>query len=421
MEQESSARTQATATGLAEARRKRILFVDDDQAALDVYRVHVRPRETAWECSFALGGQAALDALKKGGFDAVVTDVGMPHPDGAAVLAQVQRQAPQAVRIALAPAGAGDAALRAVGVAHQFLTKPCDRGTLENAIERSLRLQSLIADERIRAMVGLIGALPPQPTVYSALVQALTDPDISVTRIAGILERDMALCAKLLQISNSALFALPHRVATIEDAVSFLGQKTVRSLVLSLSVFQTGATHGAMSAETLQRHALLTGNIAKRIAHRTAHAEDAFLAGVLHDVGILILATKLPGHFHRVLESLRENPRPFHVAERELWGVTHAELGAYLLGLWGLPHPVVEAVAYHHEPEAVPQREFDTLAAVYIANALAHEADHGVNLAANTEAPTMDTGYLEALGLLDHLDEWREIAAETAAAPHGEA
>jgi HD-like signal output (HDOD) protein len=218
------------------------------------------------------------------------------------------------------------------------------------------------------------------------------------------------MCVKLLQLVNSSFFGMPRRIQRIEDAVTFLGQAMIRDLVLSVSVFSMGGSPKGINADEMQRHAMLVGNLAMRIADGVRGLEAVFLAGMTHDIGILLMASKLQAMFDRSTRSVRHDPRPLHVAEAELLGVTHAELGAYLLGLWGFSDPVVEAVAFHHRPTDVAQRSLDALAAVHIADALAQEQGGGHGDIFEAPAAEIDSDYLESLGVRHRLDAWREMA-----------
>ena len=396
---------------------KRILFVDDEPAVLAGLRDLLWRRRRDWDMVFALGGEAALEYLRTSRFDVLVTDVRMPRLDGPSLLVRAQESNPEVARIVLSGYVDEEATLRALPVAHQFLTKPCDASLLENTIERACSIQALIVDRKLREFVGQISSLPSRPAVYSTLVSRLAKDTTSAREVAEVLEQDLALSAKLLQIVNSAFFALPRRITRIEDAVAYLGFRAIRDMTLSASVFGTAAETRGVSLESLQRHALLVGGLARRVVKDRHQADDALAAGMLHDIGILILASRLPNRLERTIGKLREKPALLRDVERELWGVTHADLGAYLLGLWGLPYPIVEAVAYHHHPTVVPQRGLDVLAAVHIADSLVREAtgDHcGIE---GAKVSPIDSAYLESIGAIDSLEDWRELAREFASAP----
>ena len=395
---------------------KRILFVDDEQRVLDGLRASLRKQRRRWEMVFVNGGQAAIDELEQQSFDVVVTDMRMPGIDGAALLRRVQELRPETVRIVLSGHAEEETTLRSLPVAHQFLSKPCDASTLENVIERACNVQNLLEAPEVRARIGQLDALPSLPRNYAELNRRLVDPNATYRDLAAVIERDIAMSAKLLQIVNSAFFGLSRRLTHMADAISYLGLHVIKNLVLSIEVF--GSYDGksiapVVSLERLTRHSLLVARIARRLLTDTEDAKDAFAAAVLHDVGKLILASNLPEVITQSVEHALAEGIPLHEAERELHGFGHSEVGAYLLGRWGLPYPVIEAVAYHHTPECVNQSRFDLLSAVHVADALASrvETDRGVQ-----GALPLDEDYLDGLGVLDQLDEWRAIAASEAEA-----
>jgi HD-like signal output (HDOD) protein len=396
---------------------RRILFVDDEQRILDGLRDLLRRRRNEWDMHFADGGQQAILLFEEKPFDVVVSDMRMPGMDGASLLRIVRDRWPDCVRLVLSGFAEEERARRVVSVAHQFLLKPCDAAQLQNVIERACDLRTLLADEGLRAVVGKTDSLPSLPRVYQLLTQVLEDPHSSVADVAGVVEQDMAMCAKIMQLVNSAFFAIPRRITSMQQAIVFLGSSMVRNLALSTETFR--ALEGVRlppgySLDALHDHALLTASLARQMLPEKKHAEDAFMAGMLHDVGHLILATRLPEHLAKALALATEQAISLHAAERQLSATTHAEMGAYLLGLWGLPYPIVEAVAYHHDPSRVEQRAFDVLSAVHVADRLAHEA-----CPASSHGDPLDPAYVQALGVGERLDEWRKRAAELVAEPVG--
>jgi HD-like signal output (HDOD) protein len=387
---------------------RKVLFVDDEPNILDGLKRMLRPYRDRWEMSFANGGEAALAEMANAKFDVIVSDMGMPGMDGAALLARVQEQSPATVRIILSGHTELEAVFRAVPIAHQFLTKPCDADKLRDVVERACHLQATLASDSIRTMVSRLDALPSQPRTHATLTRLLAEPDTALQDIAKVVETDVGISAKILQLVNSAFFGLPRRMTNIRDAVSFLGTKTLHDLVLTVEVFGSFEGDGsAFSGEDLQWHSLVTASIASKLLDDKRTAEDAFVAGLLHDVGKLILMMRLPDRLKAVTERYEASDLPMYLAEREVLGASHGEIGAYLLGIWGLPYPIVEAVACHHDPRSVPHRGWDALAAVHVANHLAHEV-------ASPSAPPrragLDRAYLEELGVAGRLTEWREMA-----------
>jgi HD-like signal output (HDOD) protein len=281
---------------------------------------------------------------------------------------------------------------------------------LRVAVERACHLKALLHDESIRRTVGALRDLPALPRTYEALSQALQDPDAPLHKIAAIVEQDVGISAKILQLVNSAFFGMAHSVTSIQKAVNFLGVNTLKSLVLSVEVFRvfqpTKPLRG-FSMEALQRHARLTAMIAARLPVPTHLAEVSVVASMLHDLGKLIMAWKLPERFAKSLAEAEQEHCPLYKVEEKEYGFSHAEIGAYLLGLWGLPYAIVEAVALHHRPERVPHQNFDAISAVFVADLLARELESP--FAGDPQEKPLDAYQeeLTSLGVEETIVEWR--------------
>jgi putative nucleotidyltransferase with HDIG domain len=393
---------------------KRVLFVDDEGKALDALKLMLRVQEFPWEAAYASNGKSALDLMAEKPFDVIISDIRMPEMDGAALLKIVCERFPGAVRIVVCSQEEMNGALRAVPVAHQFLLKPCDPHMLRVAVERATSLSDVLSNKMLASIVGSVKDLPVLPRTFMALRERLADPNASVKEVVKLVEQDISISAKILQLVNSAFFGLPREISTMNTAVSYLGIDMLQNLVLSAEVFrvfENAARLPGFSFEELHEHSQLTAKIASHIPVPAAVHSAAVVAGLLHDVGKLVLATRSPKHFARAVEGAAEEKRPLFAVEQDLMGVSHAEVGAYLLGIWGLPCPVVEAVAHHHHPERVPQDTLDAVAVVHVANYLAHE--NPVRPAAEEDSNAYlkpDPEYLENLGLTDQISAWNEYA-----------
>jgi putative nucleotidyltransferase with HDIG domain len=396
---------------------KRILFVDDEMSILDGLKRMLRPMRGEWDMAFAPGGEAALSLLEAATFDVIVTDMRMPGMDGATLLEIVREKYPSLLRIILSGYTELQASLRAVPVAHQFLLKPCDPEMLRAGIARATSLGEVLDSKMLTSLVGALRDLPSLPRVFSELKIALAQPSVSIQRISQIVEQDVALSAKLLQLVNSAFFGLARDVTDVKTAVSCLGISVLHDLVLTLEVFRSFTSNEFVSVDYLEEfhhHAQLSARIAAGIVQKTQVSPAVVLAALLHDVGKLVIAERTPAHFARALEQSRQENRPLYEIEERLIHISHAEVGAYLLSLWGLPYSVVEAVAHHHHPRRIPANGLDMVLLVYVANLLAHEREaleHG------TPAPEFDMELLEQAGLGSHLPEWRKIAEAAQTAP----
>jgi HD-like signal output (HDOD) protein/CheY-like chemotaxis protein len=374
---------------------KSILFVDDDANVLSGLRDLLRSHRKEWEMAFVGGGEEALAKLESRPFDVVVSDMRMPRMDGAALLQKIKDRFPKAVRIILSGQTEMEMAIKTVAIAHQFLSKPCDADQLQEVIRRACDLHQILNDHALQALVGGIAQLPSVPGMYVELNGVLGNPNASLRDVARVIEQDVAMCAKLLQLVNSAFFGLPRRISSVFEAATYLGTLMIRNLALSMGAFSSFASDDAAvtaSSEALRRHSVLTANVARSMFADKRRSEDAFMAGMLHDIGHLILFTV---------------PSTVDAA-----AISPALLGAYLLGLWGIPYPIVEAVAHHDRPTELSHRQFDLPDAVHIAHRLAaqHVPTPNHDAAAATD---IDVDYLRALGITAaQMGTWRDLTAK---------
>lgn len=386
---------------------KRILFVDDEPRILEGLRDLLRRNRKRWEMSFALGAEAALAELAHGHFDVVVTDMRMPYMDGALLLARVKESQPSAVRIILSGHAEREAAIRAVPVAHQFLSKPCDGATLEMAIDHACGGAGLISDEHLRDVIGATFQLPSLSKTLSELLRVLDSPNASAADLVDILERDPAMSAKTLQLVNSAFFGLPRRVSSIRQAVVYLGIKAVRASALGAEAFTVVKGVSESLIRDVQRTGILSSHIARSIAG--TDSDEASTAAMLQDVGQLLIAARLPEEAATVRRRSRLEGLPIHLLEQEVLGATHAQIGAHLLAMWGLPEAIVQAVAFSHTTHRMVGPDLRVAAIAQLSNCLAREV-YGDELAAYEFEPS----WLASFGFDTHLDTWRDQAAALA-------
>ncbi|MBI5863894.1 MAG: HDOD domain-containing protein [Planctomycetes bacterium] len=395
----------------------RVLFVDDEPKVLRAIKRMLATVNCDWEADFAPGGREALALLAQTPFDVIVSDMRMPEMDGAALLAEVTRLYPHVARIVLSGHSEQESILRAVGVAHQFLAKPCETDRLLEVVGRAIKLRELLADPKLRTLVSRMSRVPSMPQAYCEMMEQLQSSASSLRDLGAIVARDVGMTAKILQIVNSSFFGLPRHVPDPAYAVCMLGLEVLQSLVLTIHVFAELPVEGlaGVGLHDLWRHSTATGALAKRVAAKEGCdrqvCDHALTAGLLHDTGKLILAANRTEECREAVRLARSDGISLPEAERRVFGATHAEVGAYLLGLWGLPDAVVEAVAFHHRPTDCLGRGFAPVTAVHIANALEHARS-----ATSDEQPpdVLDAAYLAGLGLTERWTSWREQCLEGA-------
>jgi HD-like signal output (HDOD) protein/ActR/RegA family two-component response regulator len=358
---------------------KRILFVDDEPMVLAGLKRSLRPMCKEWDMVYAAGGEEALAAFDQQAFDIIVTDMRMPGMDGAQLLEEVQKRSPHTLSMVLSGQSDRETILRSVNPAHQFVSKPCEAEELKSRLIRAFALKDLLQNPGLRELVTKLDYLPSLPHVYLQLNQELRHEDPSLQKIDELIGTDMAMTAKILKLVNSAFFCLPCEISSASHAVQLLGLDTLRTLILSAHIFEQFQSRllTADDVRQISEHSLAVSTSAKKIAilenadQRTQ--EESFTAGLLHDAGKLILAATLGEKYKRVLEHREKANVGLYAAEQELLGCSHAQVAAYLLGLWGLPSTIIEAVAWHHDPAGSLSVKFSPLAAVHVASAFHDE------------------------------------------------
>lgn len=392
-----------------------ILFVDDEQMVLEGLRRMLRPMRDVWEMEFASGGAAALEMLACQEFDVVVSDMRMPGIDGAQLLTTIQQLYPNVIRVILSGYTEREVIMKTVGIAQQYLAKPCDAETLKETVAKACALRDLLSSPSLQKLVSGLGSLPSLPSLYTQLVEELQNPEASLKHIGEIIAKDIGMTAKILQMVNSAFFGLRRSLSNPTEAAMLLGLDTIMSLVLSVQVFSSfnNIEQTEFSTDFLWAHSTEVGMAAKTFAKAMQKdsaklAEDSMTAGLLHDAGKIVLMSSRAEDYKKAINMTKKENIPLIEAERYIFGSTHSEVGAYLLGIWGLPDTIVEAVAFHHNPQESPTHSFSALTAVYIANLLRkHKQSETIEqLIKENESAA---NYLSQMNLLDKSIEWSEV------------
>jgi HD-like signal output (HDOD) protein len=399
---------------------KDILFVDDEPELLDSLRARLYKHRHEWNMKFVLSGADAIAVLEQQRVDLIVSDVRMPGMDGGQLLSVVKQRWPTTVRIIISGYSDPAQAVRLTSLAHQYIAKPCEGRELENIIERCFNLQDLLNQEPLRRVVGSVGKLPAMPKTYGRLQAALSQTSVTAAEVGDIVNADAAIAGKVLQITNSAFFRLRKPMVRIKDAVTYLGFATIRNLVLSAEIFSQWNSPLSLpdvDPEQLQNHAQLAAAACKALAGGRASPDDAWLAGLLHDIGYWILVQECPEELGRALELSRSRDLPLFECERMTTGATHAEVGAYLLGLWGLPYSIVEAVALHHTPGTITPHGYDLLSALAVSHALLESTGAHALVGGGKPNAGVDASYLAKLDAPFDWDEaQRRVRASTSPA-----
>jgi HD-like signal output (HDOD) protein len=330
----------------------------------------------------------------------------MPKMDGAQLLDKVKLMHPDVIRVVLSGQSSRAAVLRSIAPAHQFLSKPCDPQELMVRLGQAFAMRDLLSNEALKTTISRLRSVPSLPSIYGELMEALRKEDPPISQLAKIIAKDVGMAAKILQLANSAFIGARGRVSNLLQAVSMIGTETVRTLVLSVHVFSHFDDNSEIAPflQPLWEHSVGSAAVAQKIsiaenAPKTV-VEESFTAGLLHDVGKIVLMAEMPENY---LSILREDRGDICEHEKDQLGCTHSQVGAYLMSIWGLPVPLVRAVAFHHNPSEAGEEKFSSLTAVHAADALTNAIDP---CPANHDGE-LDRKYLEALGLWQRVDTWR--------------
>ncbi len=389
----------------------RVLFVVDDADPLNGTRQTLGEVRPEWTVHLAADARAALGRLDAALYDVVVCDMSLTGMGGSALLGRIKDQHPATVRVALSGRAGPEEFLKVVGPAHQYLAKPCDTGDLITTIERSVALRRTLANDQLLQVVSRIESLPTLPQLYAEMQKALNGPDSSLSRVAAILEQDPAMSTNVLKLVNSAFFGQRRQVRDIGHALNLLGTDHIAALVLARGFFRQFDSYSARALEVshIWERSLMAGQIAATLARADGAGrsmeEHAATAGLLHDVGILVLATTFPRYVELAPRLAATDARRSEL-ETEHIGASHAEVGAYLLGIWGLPDTIVSAVAYHESPALETHSTLGVLTYVHVASVI---TEFGFQL--SPESPEWDMlpfdyEYLASVNRLGELSTW---------------
>jgi HD-like signal output (HDOD) protein len=363
-----------------------------------------------WDMHFTSSSKEALDILDGAPFDVVVSDLRMPEMDGTQLLAEVKQRHPQVVRIILSGQVEQKTTFKSVQLAHQSLSKPCDADILKHTLNKLFGLRNLLEDESIKRIVSQTETLPSLPAIYSEMIDELQSSDPSVKKVGDIIAADLAMTAKILQVVNSAFFGLVRKISNPREAVMLLGTETIKALVLSVKIFSefNQKKLNWFNFDALFCHSMSVSMFAQTISKKERLDQyligNALMAGMFHDLGKLILVTNFQKPYQKILTEARQNNRSLWALENDMFGTSHAEIGAYLMGLWGLDYPVIEAIAFHHCPGKSLANSTGLLTAVHFGDAYDRlkKGDNG-----SGELKQLDRGYLENLGVGHRIDDWQ--------------
>ncbi len=378
---------------------KRIAFVDDDSSILDGMRRVLRPFKKEWDMHFFNSGADALEAFEEHEFDLIISDMRMPGMNGAQLLNRIKEISPSTIRIILSGFANEELTLESVHAAHQFITKPADAEKVRNCVQKAMALQEMLSSEEIKSFLGSIQSLPMLPVVYDELMREVASEEVSIRQVGRVVAKDIGLTSEVLKLVNSAFFGLRRHFESPEEATTYLGTDTIKNLALMTSVFHSfPATN--QNLEKLQRLNQLServGLLAARLAGDTdlsqRSKDHCQVAGMMSGLGELI-ALSYGDRVSEESDLLKDRPL----------------LGSYLLGIWSLPFPIIEAVRWHRHPEQSGVSEMAPLTVVHAAWAFLSDYTNEGEL--TLDSSNLNRDYLLETAGEERLNRWFQVASE---------
>ena len=383
---------------------RRVLFVDDDPETRRVYGHLQDYWPQGFETHTAESTSEALHLMGQGRFDVVVSDLNMPDRPGLDFLKEITELHPSVARIVVSGHADHLKAAEALNVAHRYFSKPLNLDVLGALLKQLCQYHYLLHTERIQRMIFSTGALPVLPATWGKLAELLNSPEADINDIAAIVEEDPGLTSKLLHTVNSAYFGMPRKVVSPAEAIQIVGLELLRGLMMGMKVFEFYQSRPLVRSvfSNIWEHSLRTATGARKIAateHQTLEACNlAFTAGLLHDVGKLVLAANAERDYRVVLDLSNKSAVPLEAAELGIFGCTHADIGAFLFALWGFPDAVIQAVANHHRLEGI--KNFTPALAIHVAQCLQP---------LSRQRDRLDTRLLQKLELEERMPVWEAV------------
>ncbi len=361
----------------------RILFVDDEPRILNGIENALLFADDDWDADFATSGEEAVELLASNEYDVLVTDMKMPGMTGADLLEHAKAAHPRIVRIVLSGEVDNELAARGIPLSHEFVSKPCDPDDLFRILARVHQAARTLENSIVRDVLGSLDRLPAQPVLHRQIQEAI-DRDERSDAIARLIETDLAIATVVVKTANSAFYGFRNPCEDVRDAVVRLGTQTVSGIVLNAQIAgwaspSTQATVAALNS----RSALIADIVRKLIGGEVGQAS---LAGLLHNVGTLMLITQFPAEYealYMILDAPIDHIESNEDAERRVFGASHAEVGAQMLEMWNADPVVVEVARSHHDPanESLSAPARRVIAAISAVEAAENpQADHPFTL-----------------------------------------
>jgi putative nucleotidyltransferase with HDIG domain len=360
---------------------------------------------------------AYLDEKEKKKIDYVIVDQDIDGQNFLDILNHLKSHYPSVVRILIVEKWTQELIIMSNQLMHIVLEKKTIENELPSMLIKADKMRSLLTDSELVKMVNSFDSLPVFKTLYLEILHLLKRTDASLKKIGDLVESDIVLSAKILQIVNMSVYATSGRINSVVSAVIYLGVNILRALIVSIQVFNlnSGNQNLAKHQHTLEKHSMKVAECSRTLAQSLkvdrAIADDSFTSGLLHDIGKIVMLGKIH-NWNDLYETAKEQNQQLYMIEEKVLKTSHSKIGAYLLGIWGFSIEVLDAVAFHHTPSKLPAKKVvSALTFVHVAEAMIENEKY---VDEDTFLDRLDIDYISDLGIRHQImAAYKELCSKT--------
>ena len=387
----------------------KILYVGKDKAGEKPLKQLLGSVRTEWEIDQVSGTFESFHALQSNSYDAVIVDWESQEKEARTILEFVESSNSFTIRYVVSDFEDRRAASELASLVDQHFNPDTDIKEVAFSIERAISFNSTLKNDETRLVIGQMTHIPSIPSVYAELMDDIERDESSAASVASILGKDIAMTAKTLQLANSAYFGRQKEIAELKSAVRLIGFRTISSMALAVGVFQqmqNGVDNDVL--EGLWDHSSRVASMAREVAAQVDPmiADEAFTAGMLHEIGTLVIAANSPCMYDRLGKEIFLDDKVRAAKEKEIFGATHEQIGAYLLGRWGLPERIVEAVAHHRHPREAHLEGFSGMTALHVSDPIVSANERKLEVEFEE---ICDVDYLKDCGVSQKIPAWSRL------------
>lgn len=386
-----------------------VLFVLKDRSQGNLYSENIPAIDSSWSVNIADNTKDAVDFVRGNDIDVIICDDEVADSKGLDVISSCSHERPGVLsflRKSNSPTKEESIALSEKKVF--VLPENLEEEGIYSHISRRVLLKSLSENLNLLSVIRKMKKMPTIPQLYHQITRELRKEDGSIEFVAGLISKEPSMATRILKAVNSPAYVLGYEITEVVHALLFLGKEATQAQILADSVFNSypNQSVAGLNLQEVWKHSINVSAIARRISmsidSNKKSAEIACTAGVVHDLGKVLMATNLPDHYQQAVNYAKEERVPLVQAEEKVFGTNHAQVAASLMGLWSIPFRILNSVAYHHNPTGTMKKPPTSAMALYIADGFENAKSK------NVLGQNIDENIIEDWGFTDQFEDWAE-------------